>query len=341
MEGVSILILCLLVSFLSCFLVMPIWIRKCKQSNLLWEDMNKFGKPKNVASSGGIVVVMAFLVGVLLYIAIRTFLFGEANQINTEIFALLSVVLLVSIVGLVDDLLGWHSGGLSMKIRLILSIFAAVPLIVINSGQSSMSLPFLGVVNFGIIYPLILIPLGITATTTVYNFLAGCNGLEAGQGILILTFLSYVSYVSGSSWLSVVGLCMVFSLIAFWIYNKHPAKVFPGDILTYSIGALIGAMAILGNFEKVAIIVFIPYIIEMILKVRGKIYLKNGKFPQSFGVPNKDNSLELPYEKIFGLTHFSIWFLKKFKKKVYENEVVYFIHLIQIIFIVVAFSMLW
>jgi UDP-N-acetylglucosamine--dolichyl-phosphate N-acetylglucosaminephosphotransferase len=134
-----------------------------------------------------------------------------------------------------------------------------------------------------------------------------------------------------------IGLCMAASLLAFWIFNKTPAKVFPGDVLTYSVGALIGTMAILGNFEKIAVVIFIPFIIEMILKVRGGM-----KPPrkQSFGIPQKDGSLKLPYDKIYGLTHFSILVLSKFKKKVYENDVVYFIYLIQFIFIIIGLLML-
>ena len=166
--------------------------------------------------------------------------------------------------------------------------------------------------------------------TTTYNFLAGFNGLEAGQGIIILSFLSLISYLTGNSWLSVIGLTMVSSLIVFYIYNKYPAKVFPGDILTYSIGALIAGMAILGNFEKIAVFVFIPYIIETVLKLRGKL-----KKP-SFAKVNEDGSLDLPYRKIYGLTHFSVLFLKKFKKKVYENDVVYFIFSLQIIICLLA-----
>lgn len=337
MTTTTLLFIVLIVSLVSSIIGLRLWIRKCRKNGLLWEDINKFGQPKNVASSGGIVVVLSFTLGVLFYISIRTFLFSSLSS-NVEIFALLSSVLLVSIVGLIDDLLGWHKGGMSMKIRLILAAVAAIPLMVINAGESSVSLPFFGTINFGILYPLILIPIGIVATTTVYNFLAGFNGLEAGQGILILTFLSYVSYISGSSWLSIVGLCMVFSLIGFWFFNRSPALVFPGDILTYSVGALIGGMAIVGNFEKIALIVFIPYIIEMILKVRGKIHL--GEFPSSFGIPQRDGSLKERYNKIYGLTHFSLSLLGRFKKKVYETDVVYFIYLIQIVFILIALSIM-
>ena len=333
-EMVEILIfVSLIISFLLVVFTMPFWIRKAKMVGLVWEDMNKPKRPKNVAGSGGIVVVIAFVVGVLYYIALRTFLIKSQNGISLEIFALLSVILILSIVGIIDDLLGWQNKGLSKRARLFLAFIASIPLVVINAGSSMMSFPFLGEINFGILYPLILIPIGIAGATTTYNFLAGFNGLEAGQGILILSFLSFVAYVTGISWLAVVGLIMVAALIGFWLYNRYPAKVFPGDSLTWTIGALIASMAILGNFEKIAVFVFIPYILETVLKSRGRLE------KHSFGKPNKDGSLEMPFNKIYGLEHLAIYILKRVKpsKKVYENDVVYLIHGFQILLIVIAF----
>jgi UDP-N-acetylglucosamine--dolichyl-phosphate N-acetylglucosaminephosphotransferase len=323
------LLIPILVSLILTAIAIPKWIKKCNIVGLLWEDMNKPNHPKNVASSGGIVVVMGFILGVLLYVAIKTFIFGT-NETNLEIFALLSVILILSIVGLVDDLLGWKHGGLSVRFRIFLILMASIPLVVINVGDSQMSIPFFGSINLGILYSLLIIPLGITGATATYNFLAGFNGLESGQGIIIISFLSFIAYVTGSSWLALVGLCMVASLFVFYFYNKYPASVFPGDILTYSIGALIACMAILGNFEKIAVFIFIPYIVETILKLRGKLKM------QSFAKPSKDNSLELPYKKVYGLTHLSLFILKKFKNKVYERDVVYLIFIFQIIICLIA-----
>jgi UDP-N-acetylglucosamine--dolichyl-phosphate N-acetylglucosaminephosphotransferase len=334
---VSLLWISVVISFLVSYIGLLFWIKKCGRVGLLWEDMNKFGKPKNVAASGGIVVVIAFALGILTYIAIRTFIMGQVDEIDVSIFAMLSVVLLLGIVGLVDDFLGWHKGGLSAKIRLALALLAAIPLIVINAGNSVLDLPLFGQVNLGLLYPLIFIPIGIAATSTIFNFLAGFNGLEAGQGLLVIGALSYFAFVTGSPWLALIGLCLFASILGFWFLNKMPAKVFPGDVFTYAVGSMIAIMAIVGNFQKIALIIFIPYIIEMVLKVRGGMHPPR---KQSFGIPQKDGSLELPYSKIYGLTHFSIWFLKKFKKKVYENDVVYLIHIIQIIFILIVFLML-
>jgi UDP-N-acetylglucosamine--dolichyl-phosphate N-acetylglucosaminephosphotransferase len=292
--------------------------------------MHKKDKRK-VAEGGGIAVLAGVSLGILLYVALNTFYFYN-NEKLIYIFALLSVLFIASIVGIVDDLLGWKKG-LSRKIRIIIILFAAVPLMVINAGTSTMSLPFFGAINFGILYPLLIIPLGVLATTVTFNTLAGYNGLEASQGILILSALSLVTYLTGNAWLSLIILFMVASLIAFYIFNKYPAKIFPGDILTYSTGALIASIAILGDIEKIAIFFFIPYIIEAVLKTRGKWE------KESFAKLSKDGSLEMPYKKIYGLEHLAIYILKKIKtsKKVYEKEVVYLINGFQVLIIIIGF----
>ena len=282
-----------------------------------------------MAASGGVIVVVSFVLGVLVYIALKTFVIDGNGEV-LEIFALLSVILFLALIGFIDDVLGWTYKGLSARFRLFLAFAASIPLVVINAGTSEISFGLLGRFDLGILYPLILIPIGIAGATTTYNFLAGFNGLEAGQGIIILSFLSFIAYLTGSSWLAVVGLCMVASLIVFYFYNKYPAKVFPGDVMTYSIGALIAGMAILGNFERIAVFMFIPYIIETVLKVRG------GLKKQSFGRVNEDGSLDMPFRKVYGLTHLSILILKRFKQRVYERDVVYLIFMFQIIVCLLA-----
>jgi UDP-N-acetylglucosamine--dolichyl-phosphate N-acetylglucosaminephosphotransferase len=318
----SLIILSITLSFLVTLLVMPFWIRKAKEFGLKGLDKNKPYK-KEIAESGGIIMILGFTLGVLSYIAISTFYFNSLNKI-TEIFTILASILLVTNIALIDDLFGWKKG-LSKSSRLIMIFIAAIPLMVINAGESTM----MGI-EFGLIYPLIFIPIGIVGTTATYNFLAGFNGLEAGQGIIILTGLSFATYITGNPWLSIISLCMVASLIAFYIFNKFPAKVFPGDVLTYPIGIMIAIIAIMGNIEKIAIFFFIPYIMEVCLKVRGKCE------KESFANPNPDGSLELKYKHIYGLTHLSIYILKKFKKKVYEKEVVYLIHGFQLLVIIIG-----
>jgi len=313
------------ISFFCALFVIPFWIRKARQENLVGKDMHKQNKNK-VAEGGGVGVMFGFSIGVLLYLAINTFYF-KRSEFLVSIFAILTTLFIAAMLGSIDDLLGWKKG-LGKKMRIVMMLFAAIPLMTINAGESIL----LGI-NFGLLFPLFFIPLGIVGAATTFNFLAGYNGLEASQGILILSALSIATFLTGNSWLSVIALCMVAALIAFYIFNKYPAKIFPGDTLTYPVGALIAVIAILGNIEKIAIFFFIPYILETILKLRG------GLRKESFAKLNKDGSLELPYKKIYGLEHLAIKILKKIKpsKKVYETDVVYLINGFQLIIILLGF----
>jgi len=318
-------------SFIFTYLSMPIWIKKAKQIGLVWEDMHKPNSQAKIPGSGGAVVVLGFVLGILMYIALQIFYFDSSEK-TVEIFSLIASILLVSGVALIDDLLGWQRGGLSRKSRIILVGFSAIPLMVINAGTSSMTVPFIGSFEFGILYPLLIIPIGIIGATTTFNILAGYNGLESSQGILILIALAITTYLTGNPWLSIIAIYGVAVLLAFYIFNFHPARVFPGDVMTYFVGALIAIIAILGNIEKIAVIFFMPYIIQTVLKLRG------GLVKASFGKVNEQGGLEVPYKKIYALEHLAILVLKKIKKgrQVKERDVVYLLNFLQVIFIVIG-----
>lgn len=316
-------------AFLISLFLIPFWIRKMHQIGLIWPDMNKF-KSEKVAGSGGIVVILSFIISILIFISYRIFYLND----NSHLIEILSLLLLVSLlagIGFIDDILGWQKGGLSKRSRLILLLFASIPLMAINAGKHTVSIPFLGLSDLGLVYPLILIPLAIVGASSTYNFLAGFNGLEAGQGIILLSALCLVSYFTGSTWLAIVCLCMVLALFSFLLFNFYPAKVFPGNSITIVIGGVLASVSILGNFEKIALFFFIPYIAETILKSRGKLN------KHSFGKPEKDGSLTLRYDKIYGLTHLAILLLQKARIKPTEKRVVYCIWCFQLIIILLGF----
>jgi UDP-N-acetylglucosamine--dolichyl-phosphate N-acetylglucosaminephosphotransferase len=305
--------LCTLMAFFGTYVLTRKWISVAKNIKLVGKDMNKYEKPL-VSEGGGVAVALTIIVSILFYIFFKTFLIGnETNLI--EIFAVLVTVIIAGFVGFLDDMLGWLKG-LRQKTKVLLTLAIALPLVVINAGQSTMALPLIGLVNFGIFYPLLIVPLAIICATNGYNMLAGYNGLEASMGVIIISTLSYVSFLNGYFWLTMIGLIAVSSLLAFLVFNWYPSKIFPGDSLTYTLGALIAAMAILGNMQTIGLILFIPYMCDFILTSRTKMQA------EAFAKVNKDNSLELPYDKFYDSTHVAIAVLKKIKRKVYEKDVV-------------------
>lgn len=318
------------VSFFATYVLIPIWIRAALRIKLTGKDMNKYDRP-DVAEMGGIVVNAGFLLGVLVYIGLSTFYFHQSLNL-IYILAVISTCLIIMIVGMLDDILGWKIG-LTRWQKPVLTSIAALPMMAVNSGESIMNVPVLGSVDFGILYPLLIVPIGITGAANGFNILAGYNGLEAGMGIITLGGLSFIAWYTGSSWVAMLSLCMVFPLLAFLIYNWKPAKIFPGDSFTYPVGALIASVAILGNMEKVAVLLFLPYFLDFILPMRKRMNV------EAYAKVNKDNSLEMPYDGIYDVAHLAIFILKKVKRKVYEEDVVTFILLIEMLLVLVSLTL--
>lgn len=315
----------LLTSFFCTLFLTDRWIRSTKATKLLGKDMNKYERPL-VSRSGGIAVALAVCFSLLIYISLKRF-YWETETHLVEAFAILATVLLACFIGFADDILGWKRG-LTQLQKVLLTIPIALPLMVINAGRSVMDIPIFGPVDFGLIYPLLLVPVGVVGAANGFNMLGGYNGIEAGMGFIIFTTFGATGLIVERYWMSLIAFIVSASLLAFLRFNWYPAKIFPGNSFTYSIGSLIAAVAILGNMEKLAVWLFSFYFIEGLLYFRARVIDKAGDV-QAFGNPSKDDSLEMPYEKVYDMTHFAIWLLKKARKRVYERDVVCFLLFIQ------------
>jgi UDP-N-acetylglucosamine--dolichyl-phosphate N-acetylglucosaminephosphotransferase len=304
------------------------WISSAKSSNLVGKDMNKPDKPL-IPRSGGLVVAIVICFSLFFYIFMKSFsLIGIQFTHIIEVFAISATILLAGFIGFIDDVLGWKDG-LGQLQKVLLTIPIALPLMVINAGTSTINFPILGDVDLQLLYPLIIVPFGVIGSTNGFNLLAGYNGLETGMSLVIFAAFGFTGLITGRLWIALVAFIVYASLLAFLAFNWYPAKVFPGNSFSYSIGAMIATLAILGSMERLAVWLFMPYILEMLLYFRARAIDKMGDV-QAFAKPNTDGSLELPYEHLYDTTHLAIWVLKKVKAKVYERDVVLFIVIVQI-----------
>jgi UDP-N-acetylglucosamine--dolichyl-phosphate N-acetylglucosaminephosphotransferase len=319
--------LVLLLSFVLTVFLTRRWIRSAKAAQLVGKDMNKHDSP-SIPRSGGLVVAIVICFSLLIYIFLKTFsLVGSPSLHVVEAFAISATVLLAGFIGFIDDVLGWKEG-LTQLQKVLLTVPIALPLTVLNVDQTVMVLPFLGNVDLGLLYPLLVVPLGVIGSTNGFNLLAGYNGLEASMGLVIFAVFGFTGLIVGRLWIALIAFVVYACLLAFLAFNWYPAKVFPGNSFTYAIGALIATLAILGNMERIAVWLFIPYFLEILLYLRARVIDKMGDV-QAFAKPNKDGSLEMPYKKVYDTTHFAIWFLKRVKRKVYERDVVLFLIAVQ------------
>lgn len=290
--------------------------------------MNKKGKPL-IPISGGLAVMGGIIMGLMSYIFFQTF-FRQTKESLIFIFAALTSIMLITLIGFIDDLIIKKSKissiGLNQWQKPLLTVIAAIPLMVVNAGYTSMAFPILGRINFGILYPLILIPIGVVGAANMVNLLAGFNGSETGMGIIYTGMLGLYAYVNKSYVGSILAAVTFAALIAFYYYNKYPAKIFPGDSLTYLLGAILACIAILGNLERAVLICSIPFFIEFVLKARGKFKM------QSYGYYNKEGKVQSMYKKIYSIPH-----ILTRTGKFTEKQVTYFMMLVELVFA----SLIW
>jgi UDP-N-acetylglucosamine--dolichyl-phosphate N-acetylglucosaminephosphotransferase len=264
------LILILLISFLISFVLFPAMIFRLKKAGIVGKNMHS-AIQEEVAEMGGLVVVAGFGAGIFTVIAVKTFfnIFPSVDLIS--ILVALSTILIVVLIGIFDDLVS-----MPQQVKAFMPLLAALPLIVIKEGSTFVMVPFWGNVNFGLLYTLVIIPLEVTIAANAVNMLAGFNGLEVGMGIIAVGSLAIIAFLMGKTTVLVILLATLGALLAALYYNWYPAKILVGDVGTLSIGAIIAAAVIMGNFEIAGAILLIPYAIDFLIKAKNH-------FPYSFG----------------------------------------------------------
>ncbi len=301
------LIAAIALSFSVSYISIPIFNRFMVAAGIVGRDIMK-REDKPIPDMGGPGVITGFLTGIFIFIGFEVFALKNFTDL-INILASLNTILIITLIGIFDVLtsLMKQKEGLGIFERLkrrgipswfyfLIPLPAAVPLMAVNAGVTFMSLPVIGRVELGLIYPLVLVPLAVLCCSNATNFLAGFNGLEAGMGLVLHLSLGIFALMSNKLAAAALALVFAAALASFFRYNWYPGKVFPGD-LNYTIGAVAACVTVLGNMEKFAILCFIPWIIEAVLKAL------SGFKAETFGVLQEDGTVRPRELKIRSLTH--------------------------------------
>ncbi|MCL6088809.1 MAG: hypothetical protein M1530_01440 [Candidatus Marsarchaeota archaeon] len=272
------------VSYLTLWRIIP----KLKASGMTGKDMHKSGMPEK-PGMGGIAIVIGFVGAALAGLALHAF-FSFPLQLAGVLAALLTVCI-VAIIGIFDDLFD-----MSQLTKALLPLAASVPLVVVAmaAGHNAIAIPFIGSIDFGLLYPLLLIPLAVAVCSNLTNMLAGWNGSEAGMGAVMFACLALVAFVHGQTEMALLSMAMLGALIGFLPHNWFPARVFIDDVGTLSIGAALAAAVIVSEFKSAGAILVIPFVVDFFLKALNR-------FPKTFSELGEDGKLHAPKGKTRGL----------------------------------------
>ena len=219
---------------------MPKIIQKLEEADIVGKDIHKSWKPV-VAEMGGFGIIFGFVIGMFSGIYMHDIL-------AFPLLIVLVVILLVGMIGILDDLLA-----LSSKSKFFLLFIAGLPLM------------WAAPPNVGILY-MISLPIALSIGSNLTNMLAGLNGIESGLGVISMASLTIACIILGKYDVTIISMSMLGALLAFLYFNRYPAKIFPGDTGTLIIGAAIVCIAFIGRVKLIALIVLMPNIIDAALK---------------------------------------------------------------------------
>ncbi|HDZ35380.1 MAG TPA: UDP-N-acetylglucosamine--dolichyl-phosphate N-acetylglucosaminephosphotransferase [Thermococcus sp.] len=221
----------------------PYLAGRLKRAGVTGRDIHKLDRPE-VAEMGG----LALLVAVPLALA---------PSLGPETARALLIFLLFGVVGIVDDLTN-----LRQLHKVVLSLLVSVPVAFLGTAPEIDILGY--TLNLGILYPVFAV-LFVTGSANLVNLLAGFNGLEIGTSAIALGFLALVTEGPARA-LALTGLG---AALGFLWWNRYPARIFPGDTGTLSMGALIGLVGILGKAELYTAILLVPHFLDFVIKAVG------------------------------------------------------------------------
>ena len=122
-------------------------------------------------------------------------------------------------------------------------------------------IPFLGDMNFGALFiPFVMV--FFLAVTNSVNLTDGLDGLATSTGFINAVFLAVVAFVLLKNQAGQMMLALCAMLLAFFMFNHHPAKVFMGDTGSLCLGGLLAGAAAVMHMEVALIVTGIWFVIE-------------------------------------------------------------------------------
>lgn len=224
------------VSFIISFLAIPVILQIADQKKLYDVPDERKVHTHPVASLGGVGIFGGFLLASLLSIQ---------GHLNPEFQYFFAAALVIFFLGLKDDLIV-----LSASKKFVGQMVAASILIHLGGIRLDSMHGLFGFEQLPEAFALALSYLTIIVVINSFNLIDGVDGLATSLGILTMLIFGTYFFMIGYQAYALLAFALTGSLIAFIIFNHHPAKIFMGDSGSLMIG-LVNAILVI-KFINVA-----------------------------------------------------------------------------------------
>lgn len=162
---------------------------------------------------------------------------------------------------------GWM--GIPARIKLAVQFVLAVPvawLALSEGGAHQLWLPG----TWWVLLPLAVV--AMVASANSVNLSDGMDGLAAGLSIIAIVGLALLpSAVAGEK---AVAMTLAGGLLAFLFFNRHPARIFMGDVGALAVGYALAAMAIQQGYLLLLPLVGLVFVLETLSVIISLSYFR-------------------------------------------------------------------
>ena len=215
--------------------------------------LDKEGTP----TMGGLAIIGAVLIAALT----AALLVGDS--LSPRLIALAAAMLGFGLIGFADDWLKIRRGrslGMRAREKLLLQFLAAGAFVYALAGETAAhdypgSPPYPHFPGYAWIA---FWGRAVVATSTAVNLADGLDGLAAG--LCVVAGLGF-ALMGGTAEVWTFGLALAGACLGFLWFNRHPARLFMGDVGSLALGAAMAGMAaIMGNPVVLIGLCLVPYV---------------------------------------------------------------------------------
>ena len=173
------------------------------------------------------------------------------------------------LIGFIDDVINLFGKNAAAGLRapvifaMITALGAALGwFFAVKLGWASVTVPFMGAINIGVVGMIVLFAFAVVATGNAVNISDGLDGLAGG-----LAMLAYGSYgviaLLQEQWF-LAGFCFIVlgALLSYIWFNVYPARFMMGDTGSFALGAGLGVVAMMTNSFLLLPVIGVLFVVE-------------------------------------------------------------------------------
>lgn len=277
-KSVLALMIGFLISVLIGLVIIPVLHKFKVNQNLSVYLEERHQSKKHTPTMGGLIFILSVIISIIILCILKKI------SITYNFLIIVFTFISYASIGFMDDYLiikRKNNNGLTELSKLLLQIIVA--LVFFYLFLLAKNEPLLWVHSLNIKYDIgwyygIFILFVLVAASNSVNLTDGLDGLAGGLSAIAFLTFGIISYATG--WLdgyieiSLFCFILVGSLLGFLVFNVNPAKIFMGDTGSLSLGATLGAIAILTRHELLLIIIGIVFVIETLSCIIQRYYYK-------------------------------------------------------------------